>query len=159
MLSWTSQNATLLELDRGIGAVTPVAAGSLTVSPTITTTYTATATGPGGSSNCTATVQVVASQGSQAIWRSYDVLPQNRTVTDTAGQETTAVEFYESTNDGGVNKGALLPVYTPGTHPSSSNAVSSYWSTTSGSSAYPYVGIRYRLDEGLAAEKQMLSRR
>ena len=92
------------------------------------------------------------------IWRSHAVLPQSRTVPDTTGQETAAMEFYESTNDGGVNKGALLPVYTPGTHPSSSNAVSSYWSTTSGSSAYPYIRS-IRSGEALAAEKPMPSRR
>ncbi|HVW82614.1 MAG TPA: hypothetical protein VHC68_01585, partial [Candidatus Paceibacterota bacterium] len=46
-------------IDQGVGPVTPVAAGSTTVSPTTTTTYTGTAKGAGGTVHCSATVTVV----------------------------------------------------------------------------------------------------
>ena len=55
-LSWTSQNATDLNLDNGIGKVQ--AQGSTTVTPQDSTTYTLTATGPGGTQTATARVTV-----------------------------------------------------------------------------------------------------
>jgi peptidoglycan-associated lipoprotein len=55
-LSWTSQNATDLDLQPGVGKVQ--AQGSSSVKPDDSTTYTMTATGPGGSGNCTARVTV-----------------------------------------------------------------------------------------------------
>ena len=56
-LSWSSQNATSLSIDNGVGKVT-VPAGTMDVTPSATTTYTITATGAGGSANATATVTV-----------------------------------------------------------------------------------------------------
>jgi len=50
-LSWTSQNATDLNLDPGVGKVQ--AQGSTTVTPQDSTTYTLTATGPGGTQSAT----------------------------------------------------------------------------------------------------------
>ncbi|MCA8887146.1 MAG: hypothetical protein KDA35_10980, partial [Hyphomonadaceae bacterium] len=47
-LSWTSSGATSASIDNGVGSVTPVAGGSVSVSPSATTTYTLTLTGPGG---------------------------------------------------------------------------------------------------------------
>jgi len=55
-LSWTSQNATDLDLQPGVGKVQ--AQGSSSVKPDDSTTYTMTATGPGGSGTCTARVTV-----------------------------------------------------------------------------------------------------
>ena len=55
-LSWTSQNATDLNLDPGLGKVQ--AQGSTTVTPQDSTTYTLTATGPGGTQTATARVTV-----------------------------------------------------------------------------------------------------
>ncbi len=55
-LSWTSQNATSLDLTPAIGTVT--AEGSTQVSPTVSTTYTITATGPGGTASDSARVTV-----------------------------------------------------------------------------------------------------
>ena len=55
-LSWTSQNATTLDLEPGIGTVS--AQGSVAVSPQQTTTYTLTATGSGGTATASATVNV-----------------------------------------------------------------------------------------------------
>jgi peptidoglycan-associated lipoprotein len=55
-LSWTSQNATDLDLEPGVGKVQ--AQGSTTVTPQDSTTYTLTATGPGGTITQTARVTV-----------------------------------------------------------------------------------------------------
>lgn len=61
-LSWITHNVTSLSIDKGIGAVTPVAAGSTSTPVTSSTTYTATATGPGGQVTCTAAVTVTPTQ-------------------------------------------------------------------------------------------------
>jgi peptidoglycan-associated lipoprotein len=55
-LSWTSQNATDLDLQPGVGKVQ--AMGSTSVTPRDSTTFTLTATGPGGSETATARVSV-----------------------------------------------------------------------------------------------------
>jgi hypothetical protein len=55
-LSWTTNNATSVTIDKGIGTVPT--SGSRTVSPSQTTTYTLTASGPGGTTTATATVTV-----------------------------------------------------------------------------------------------------
>jgi len=57
-LSWTSQNATDLDLQPGVGKVQ--AQGSSSVTPGDSTTYTLTATGPGGTQSATARVTVTA---------------------------------------------------------------------------------------------------
>lgn len=43
-LTWTATNASLFSINQGIGAVTPTAGGTRSVSPSVTTTYTGTAT-------------------------------------------------------------------------------------------------------------------
>ncbi len=55
-LSWSSQNATELDLEPGVGKVQ--ASGSSSVTPQDSTTYTITATGPGGSATQSARVTV-----------------------------------------------------------------------------------------------------
>ncbi len=55
-LTWTSENATSLSINNGVGSVNPN--GSVAVSPTLTTIYTLTATGPGGTTTDGAQVQV-----------------------------------------------------------------------------------------------------
>lgn len=57
-LSWTTTNATSFNIDSGVGAVTPVAAGSTPISPAVTTAYTGTAVGAGGTVTCTAHVTI-----------------------------------------------------------------------------------------------------
>ena len=47
-LTWSTSHATSASIDNGVGSVTPVAVGTVTVYPEITTTYTLTASGPGG---------------------------------------------------------------------------------------------------------------
>src|SRR5215831_1977708 len=59
-LSWSSTNATDLNIDPGVGKVAPQ--GSTGVNPSATTTYTITATGPGGSVTAGARVTVNAAQ-------------------------------------------------------------------------------------------------
>jgi peptidoglycan-associated lipoprotein len=55
-LSWSSTNATDLEIDPGVGKVAPQ--GATPVNPTTSTTFTITATGAGGSATATAHVDV-----------------------------------------------------------------------------------------------------
>ena len=55
-LSWSSTNATDLDIQPGVGKVAPE--GSTPVTPTQSTTYTITASGPGGSATATAHVDV-----------------------------------------------------------------------------------------------------
>ncbi|HXQ25580.1 MAG TPA: peptidoglycan-associated lipoprotein Pal [Candidatus Acidoferrales bacterium] len=55
-LSWSSTNATDLDIEPGIGKVAPQ--GSTPANPVQSTTYTITATGPGGSATATAHVDV-----------------------------------------------------------------------------------------------------
>jgi peptidoglycan-associated lipoprotein len=55
-LTWSSTNATSLNLSPGVGSVT--AEGTTRVTPSDSTTYTITATGPGGSADATARVSV-----------------------------------------------------------------------------------------------------
>jgi peptidoglycan-associated lipoprotein len=59
-LSWTSQNATDLDLQPGVGTVQ--ATSSMSVSPQDSTTYTLTAKGPGGTQSATARVTVTLPQ-------------------------------------------------------------------------------------------------
>ena len=55
-LSWSSTNATDLDIQPGVGKVSPE--GSTPVTPTESTTYTITATGPGGSTTASTHVDV-----------------------------------------------------------------------------------------------------
>jgi len=55
-LSWSSTNATRLNLSPGVGEVAPE--GSTRVTPDSTTTYTIAATGPGGTAEATARITV-----------------------------------------------------------------------------------------------------
>lgn len=55
-LRWSVSDAATIEIDNGIGQVSPD--GRRAVYPTATTTYTLTATGPGGNATATATINV-----------------------------------------------------------------------------------------------------
>ena len=57
-LRWTTTNASSVTIDQGVGAVTPLAGGSVSVTPTTDTTYTLTATNASGSATAAATVTV-----------------------------------------------------------------------------------------------------
>ncbi len=58
-LTWTSANAVSAEIDPDVGVVTPVAGGSVQVSPEQTTTYTLTVTGSNGATVTAAAVVTV----------------------------------------------------------------------------------------------------
>jgi peptidoglycan-associated lipoprotein len=62
-LSWSSTNATDLDIQPGVGKVSPE--GSTPVTPQQSTTYTITASGPGGSTTATAHVDVNAAPAEQ----------------------------------------------------------------------------------------------
>ncbi len=57
-LTWVTANATSFAINQGVGSVSPVANGSKSVSPSVTTTYTGTATGPGGTVQCSKKITV-----------------------------------------------------------------------------------------------------
>ncbi|MGH9734132.1 MAG: peptidoglycan-associated lipoprotein Pal [Candidatus Acidiferrales bacterium] len=63
-LSWSSTNATDLDIQPGVGKVSPE--GSTAVTPTESTSYTITASGPGGSATASAQVTVNAPPPAQA---------------------------------------------------------------------------------------------
>lgn len=65
-LSWVTTDATSASIS-GIGSVSPVASGSVTVSPTTTTTYTLTATGDGGTATASATIIVTSGGGGTSV--------------------------------------------------------------------------------------------
>jgi hypothetical protein len=69
-LTWTTSNAASFSIDHGIGSVTPLSSGSVSVSPGSNTTYQGTATGPGGTALCSDTIAVTSA---------------NPTIFDTAG--------------------------------------------------------------------------
>lgn len=58
-LSWTSQFATSLSIDNGVGNVSPLNQGSVVVHPELTTTYTLTAVNPSGSATSSVDITVV----------------------------------------------------------------------------------------------------
>ena len=70
------------------------------------------------------------------IWRSYDAQSQDEgpqaSVSD--GITSAALQYYESTDNNGVELGELLETYTPGEHPEVFNHLDNYWGE------YPYVG-------------------
>jgi peptidoglycan-associated lipoprotein len=57
-LTWESRNATEVDIQPGIGAVTPPVGGSRMVTPTSSVTYSITATGPGGRASDTLRITV-----------------------------------------------------------------------------------------------------
>ncbi len=75
-------------------------------------------------------------------WSSWLVVTQagtpQATVAEASGGPTASLELYESTNDFGVDKNTLLPLYTAGAHSDPTNAVEKYWAPSVG--GYPYVG-------------------
>ena len=58
VLTWTAQHATSFSINQGIGAVSPAAGGTHSVTPVVNTPYTGTATNSAGSGTCSADVIV-----------------------------------------------------------------------------------------------------
>jgi uncharacterized repeat protein (TIGR01451 family) len=65
VLTWTTQNATNVSLNQGIGTVSTN--GTRSVSPTSNTTYTLTATGDGGTVTCSAPITVTQPPAGQCV--------------------------------------------------------------------------------------------
>ena len=49
---------------------------------------------------------------------------------DSLGLKTATLEFYESVNDGGVDKGGLLSIFVPGVHNESFNHLEKFWTVS-----------------------------
>lgn len=58
VLTWTSSGATSASIDNGVGSVSPISGGNVTVHPTSTTTYTLTLSNAGGTTTKTSTITV-----------------------------------------------------------------------------------------------------
>ncbi len=86
-LSWSSANATDLDIEPGVGKV--ATQGSTPVTPTASTTYTITATGPGGSATATAHVNVNTSGGGNT----ETPAPVSSNVTDMFNQSVKDIFF------------------------------------------------------------------
>ena len=110
-LTWSTTNAQSAIIDNGVGAVTPVAGGSKTVSPTVDTTYTLTAAGAAGTTPATAsvTVEVLAAGSPTATLRAAPA-------SVTAGQSVTLTWSTSNarsatiSNNVGNDVGAVTPV-------------------------------------------------
>jgi hypothetical protein len=141
-LSWSTVNASALSIDQGIGAVTPVASGATSVVPLATTTYRATVSGPAGSATCTATV-IVTPASAQSVWNSYDAVVQGGSpqgsVTSVTGNRIAQLEFYESTDAGGIARNLLFGSFTTGSHAYAFNKLEKFWSP-GGAASFPYAG-------------------
>ena len=77
-------------------------------------------------------------------WQSYEIIKHditNMPVVMGDGSTPAQIEFYESTSDGGINRGTLFSVYNDGSKHDDFNQLSAYWATSSSSEAYPYGGI------------------
>lgn len=90
-LAWTTQGATGVTLDNGLGS--HPATGMITVTPGQTTTYTLTAAGPGGQTTAQVTVQVASPNGDQCS--SAFLVTASGTFT---GDTRTAVNDYSQSN-------------------------------------------------------------
>jgi len=82
--------------------------------------------------------------GTATIWNSYDIVMQSTQaqqglLNSSDSSIPATVAFFQSTNDGGVNKGVLLSTYNSGTHPNAAGFVATYWANATGN-VYPYAG-------------------
>ncbi len=141
-LSWTSSNATAISIDNGVGALTPVAAGSRAVTPAASTQYTATVTGAGGTASCSVSVTVSTGTVGATVWRSESATltagaPQ-AVLRDESGSKSTQLDFYESSSNDGVDRGTAFVTFNGSTHPETFNHVENVWSASG--SLYPYAG-------------------
>ncbi len=140
-LSWTSSNASSLSVDQGVGALTPAAGGSITVTPAADTQYTATAVGSGGNGACAVSVTVSAAL-TQTFWRAYDATLQAGSpqglLLDSSLSKSTQLEFYESSN-AGVDRGVAFTTFIAGAHAESFSHAQSVWTNGTASFAFPFA--------------------
>jgi predicted esterase len=94
-----------------------------------------------GYKDVTVTVQPATSVSQS--WYSYDIAmqstPAQQGVVTSSGGTKATVEFYESINDLGVDKGNLFGSYTSGNHPNAQSWANQYWTASAGF-PYPFAG-------------------
>jgi hypothetical protein len=77
-------------------------------------------------------------------WNSFDLVMQNnptaQAVVSSESATDAVLEFYESTDDFGVNLTSLFSTYNAGEHTNSLAHATDYWANGSGS-VYPYAGV------------------
>lgn len=86
-LSWSTTNATSASINNGVGSVSPVSGGSVSVSPAVTTTYTLSVAGDGGSTTASATIVVNSAGGGSSTLE--DGVSKNFSLTNGAVAEYT----------------------------------------------------------------------
>ncbi|HEY5749358.1 MAG TPA: T9SS type A sorting domain-containing protein [Chryseolinea sp.] len=118
---------------------------TLSVSGMVQGTYVFSLTVTDAANNASTPDQVTVTVRSsvEISWNSYDIVMQS-----TPGQQgrvnsadnslPATVAFYQSSNDGGVRKNALLTTYNPGGHTNVNSFVATYWAN--GTGTYPYAG-------------------
>lgn len=89
-------------------------------------------------------------KGGQYIWHSYDVMTNTGvlpvTVTNQEGTTPTLIELYQSSDEGGVEKGDLFRIFSAA-HFDRFNNAQDIWANFTGPDAYPYGG-KSKVDRG-----------
>ena len=137
-LSWTTTNASTFSINQSVGAVSPLASGSTSVTPLVTTTYTGTAVGAGGSATCSATVTITAlsSMPASATLHVVKLVVNNGGGIATASNFTLHVENAGADVSGSPAPGTAAPgtsySLSAGTYTINENANTSYTQSFSG---------------------------
>ena len=129
-LRWTTSGATSAAIDQEIGAATPLASGSVSVSPTANTTYTLSATGDAGTATASAHVNTTTStQPSCPVIDTFSALP----LSITAGGSST-LRWETSAADSVTISGVTGTLAVDGSITVSPSANTTYTLTASGAS-------------------------
>ena len=129
-LRWTTSGATSAAIDQEIGAATPLASGSVSVSPTANTTYTLSATGDAGTATASAHVNTTTStQPSCPVIDTFSALP----LSITAGGSST-LRWETSDADSVTISGVTGTLAVDGSITVSPSANTTYTLTASGAS-------------------------
>ena len=111
-LTWSTSHATSITIDPdpGVGTLTPVSSGSVTVYPGSTTTYTLTAKGPGGTATATAEVTNPDQRRSIRVTLTADPTSITRGGATTLSWTTTNADSATLSQDVGEDIGSVTPV-------------------------------------------------
>ena len=132
-LRWTTSGATSAMIDQGVGAATPLAGGSVSVSPTANTTYTLSATGDAGTATASAHVNTTTStQPACPVIDTFSALP----LSITAGGSST-LRWETSDADSVTISGVTGALAVDGSTTVSPSADTTYTLTASGASCTP----------------------
>ncbi|MES2135390.1 MAG: hypothetical protein V4449_04070 [Patescibacteria group bacterium] len=124
-LTWTTTNASSVNITQGIGSVT--ANGSRSVSPASSTTYALTATGAGGTVTCQQTIVVTPPATPACV---LSATPSSVNAGDASALSWTTTNAVSASIDHGV--GAVTPVISGATAVSISNTITYTMTVTSG---------------------------